>query len=138
MGYELYITRAPSHLQTREFPISRGEWQDVVDFDDELVYSTNDWYERRLDTGETERLHPWRYVKHPNRPLLWFSDGAIHTTSPDQATIAKLVSLAQTLNAIVLDEDGGSSYSADGTWKPWEPPSRPTVPWWKRLLGARA
>jgi hypothetical protein len=48
------------------------------------------------------------------------------------------VSLAQTLNAIVLDEDGGSSYSADGTWKPWEPPSRPTVPWWKRLLGARA
>ncbi|MFH0130041.1 hypothetical protein ACGLHS_07510 [Variovorax sp. VaC1] len=137
MGYEIYITRAPSHLQTKEFPISRGEWQDVADSDDELVYSNEDWYERRLDSGEVERMHPWRYIKHPDRPPLWFSDGAVHTKSPDQATIAKLVSLAKRLNAIVLDEDGGSSYGADGTWKPWEPPADPRLPWWKRLFGAR-
>lgn len=139
MGYEIYITRAPSHLQTTEFPISANEWRDVAEVDHELLYATDHWYDRRVGSGPIERFHPWLYVKHPKSPALWFIDGAVSTKSPDQATIAKMVALATKLDAIVLDENGGSSYGEDGSWKPWEPPATPAAPirpWWKRLFKA--
>src|SRR4051794_2505579 len=106
MGYELYITRALSHLQTTEFPISAHEWREVADLDDELLYATDRWYDRRLGSGQLERFHPWLYVKHPSSPALYFMDGAVSTKSPDQSTIAKMVALATKLDAIVIDEDG--------------------------------
>ena len=89
MGYLVYITRAPSHSETEQFPIHLNEWRQVADHDSELAPSVDEWYERRAKGGGVERFHPWKYTNHPHEPSLWFMDGAIHVKSPDQVTIAK-------------------------------------------------
>lgn len=131
MGYEVYITRATSHMETKEFPISIEEWRAVVDADDEIVLSPEDWYWMRDESGEVHRFRQWLFI--PRGTFFSFSDGAVHIKSPDRATMAKMVALAAKLNAIVLDEDGGSRYGPDGAWVPAEPTQKTKRSWWSRL-----
>jgi len=106
VGYELYVTRADSHLETREKPISESEWLAAASADPTLSLSNEDYYERRGPDKTTERFHPWIWSAHPDTPPLWFIDGAINVKNPDPATISKLVELARILKARVIGEEG--------------------------------
>lgn len=106
MGYEVFVTRAPSHLETKDHPISEAEWLEVAAADPSLRHSDEDYYERRGKSGNTERFHPWLWTGHPDEPPLWFIDGAVQIKNPDDATISKLVQLAGALKARVIGEEG--------------------------------
>lgn len=113
MGYEIYITRASDVFETSESPILEDEWKSIASVDSDLAYSKDDWYERKNDDGLVERHHPWILRNHPNRQPLWFMDGAIHTTNPDEDAIKKMFVLANRLSAVVLGEEG-ETYGSDG------------------------
>ena len=106
MGYEIYVTRADSHLDTQQHPIPEADWLAVSSKDASLRVSTEDFLDRRLPNGHIERIHPWRWTAHPDEPPLWFIDGALSATSPDNSTVSKLVQLARELNARVIGEEG--------------------------------
>lgn len=112
MGYELYITRASSWLETKRSPISKEEWEKIVAEDQELQLSTDDYYERMQD-AKRERFHPIIWTTHPDRVPLWFIDGAIEVKNADQSTVRKMVQLARKLNARVIGE-AEEEYGEDG------------------------
>jgi hypothetical protein len=118
MGYNLYITKADSWLDTEESPIPKDLWDSLVASDSELELSTEDYYERQVK-GKIERFHPVIWVKHPDRPPFWFIDGAIDAKNPDKATIKKMGALARELSAKVLGEEG-EEYGSDGEPLPRE------------------
>ena len=115
MGYELYITRAENTWETKEKPILEFEWKAIAENDSELIYSNNDYYDRTNDEGQIERFHPWIIASHPDKPPLWFIDGAIDSKNPDKLTIKKMVELAEKLNAKVIGEDG-EVYDSEGNF----------------------
>ena len=112
MGYDLYITRAKSWLETEQSPIPQSEWDEVVAADAELEISTEDFYERKGARGD-ERFHAIIWTAHRDRVPLWFIDGAIQTKNPDEATVMKMVQIAKKLKARVIDEDD-AEYGPDG------------------------
>ncbi|HZH30477.1 MAG TPA: hypothetical protein VEY11_06915 [Pyrinomonadaceae bacterium] len=104
MGYDLYITRAPSWLETEEYPISESEWKVVVAADPSLSVSEDFWFER--SKGESvERIKAVIWDGHPERVPFWFYDGAISAKNPDDETIEKMVEIAEKLRAHVLGEE---------------------------------
>jgi hypothetical protein len=118
MGYDLYITRAESWLDTKKAPILQGEWNSVVEADPELELSTEDYDERQVKR-KIERVHAVIWTTHPDRVPLWFADGAVRTKNPDTATVKKLVALARKLNAKVLGEEN-EEYGSNGESLPRE------------------
>jgi hypothetical protein len=112
MGYNLYITRANSWLDTKKVPISKLEWESVVASDPSLKLSTQDYYDRMMH-GKIERVHPVLWTSQTDQVPLWFIDGAIDTKNPDKATTIKMVELARRLNAKVLGEED-EEYGMDG------------------------
>ncbi len=112
MGYELYITRARSWLETEAAPIPEAEWNAVIISDPELEISLEDYYDRTKD-GVIQRVQPAIWKIHPDRVPFWYGDGAINTKSPDKATICKMAQISQKLRARVLDE-ADEEYGTDG------------------------
>ena len=106
MGYEIYVTRADSHLDTQQHPIPEVEWLAVSSRDASLCVSTHDYLDHRSADGRIERVYPWRWTAHPDKPPLWFIEGALRAKSPDKSTVSKLVQLAHELGARVIGEDG--------------------------------
>jgi len=127
MGYDLHITKAQFDWETKEFPISLSEWEGVATGDPDLRYATENYYQRRTLGGGSERIHPWLLVSHPEEPPLWFMDGAISCKNPDEATIRKMVVLAEKLGARVIGEEG-ETYDAEGQCTPWKPPAGEVEP----------
>src|SRR6266436_2386517 len=105
MGYNLYITRAPSSLDYAEHPIPEEEWKAIVETDPSLRISHEDYFERRTDDGRVERINLVIWEDHPDRVPFWFEDGAIQAKNPDEKTVEKMVELARRLNARVLGEE---------------------------------
>ena len=106
MGYEVYITQADHWLDRDKDPILEGAWKRVVESDQTLQVSSEDYLERRGKDGSVERVHPVCWVTHPDSVPFWFVDGAIETKDPDEATIKKMVELAGKLGARVIGQDG--------------------------------
>src|SRR4051794_37057841 len=104
IGYELYITRASSWLDTPKNPLFPSEGDAVVAADAELKWSMADYYERQKPDHPVERFHPVNWTTHPDQVPFWFIDGAVSTKNPDPRTIRKMVELARKLNARVLGE----------------------------------
>ena len=102
MGYEVYITRADYSWDALETPISEDEWISVAIESNEIMISKNDYY----SCAASGKIYPWVITSLPNKPFLWFMDGAIHSVHPDKETIIKMVSLAKTLDAKVIGEEG--------------------------------
>lgn len=95
MGYDLHITR-------KEF------WSDddgpAITLDEWLAYVAQD-PEIELDP---QNPGPENYVitSHLDRwPLWWHRSGELNTKNPDHRAIAKLVQIAQKLDARVLGDD---------------------------------
>jgi hypothetical protein len=134
MGYNLYITRASNFWETKDFPIIESEWLAVAEADPTLSYSTSDYYDQRLEDGHIERIHPWLYVAHPEKPPLWYIGGAIETKNPDTQLISKMVEIADKLNAKVIGEEGEVYDSSGNATSQTEEPPPQTKSWWKRIL----
>ena len=95
MGYDLHITRKEFWSDEDGPEISLEEWQRYVASDPDIQF-------------DPENPGPENYVisTHAEQwPLWWYSSGEIFTKNPDDEAIAKMVQIAQALNARVLGDD---------------------------------
>jgi len=130
MGYNLYITRRDKTLMpTKDSEIALEEWNRWVESDPEL----------RFDESLGEHTAFWSGRSDLEIPWLQWGDGCIETKNPDDALIAKMVSIAEALGASVRGE-GGERYG--GPFEP-EPIERPTIlqrlrSWWQSRASSPA
>lgn len=98
MGYELHITRREFHADDQGPEISAEEWLALVDADPAL--------ERVVENGPyfARFLGDCRY----GRGIGWFDwwNGCVSTKNPDEAILAKMLKLAEALDAKVQGDDG--------------------------------
>jgi hypothetical protein len=85
MGYQVNISR-------EEGSISEKEWQNFVASDLELKLSDED----RLSTI---------WLKLKEEPVFFWEDSEIWAWSPDNATMRKMLEIAEKLDAKVIGED---------------------------------
>jgi len=104
MGYDLHITRDAVWAESEDNPITDTEWLDYIANDPEFFVDDS-------NPGEIDPWAKWRgtggmmYEKDDSPMFLWY-EFHIVVTSPDHATIRKMIQIASTLNARVLgDED---------------------------------
>lgn len=103
MGYELHVTRAGDWAENDASQISPEEWTKLVESDPELQF----------DTRNGPYFAVWAgHVEHPQSWFDW-SEGNIHTKSPDRPTLGKMLQLAQRLGAKVQGDDGEVYESVD-------------------------
>ena len=113
MGYELHIIRQNDYDNADERSnISLDEWIKYVEIDDELNLTGG--YNLALpgDLGGWQDSPGFcEWVGHPTASadtIPWFDygSGSISTKYPDKYTIAKMIRIAQSLNAKVIGDDG--------------------------------
>ena len=103
MGYDLHITRRGNWADEDGPEITLDEWNAYVASDDEL----------QPDAANGPPYFLW--TAHPQEPwTLWWRRGVVQTKNPDDATVRKLVAIAERLGATVQGDDG-EVYRADGT-----------------------
>lgn len=95
MGWELHIVRTEDWSDSASDPISREEWLQLVNDDEELSIDNKNGDSYAIWSGQSEHDEPW---------LNW-SDGRISTKHPDEALYCKMLQVAEKLNAIVVDDD---------------------------------
>jgi hypothetical protein len=105
MGYNLYITRAPSWLERKDHPISPAEWQAIIDADATLVTNEADYDQHAASDGQLEMIHPTEWTESIDGNCLWHVDGAIECKNPSPTWISKMVEIARRLGAKVLGEE---------------------------------
>ena len=120
MGYDLHITKAEDWTEAGSQPISDAEVKQLVASDQTLAVSTTDYYDRDGGEGETERIPAILWTTHPDEEVaFWFQDGEITAKNPDDATIIKMLEMAERLQAQLLGDDG-EVYQATSSPPGWE------------------
>ncbi len=109
MGYELHITRARFWAENEGSEISQDEWRALVDSDPDLTIDVRNGPFFAVLISQSEETPGW---------LDW-SDGNISTKNPNRDLLAKMLQIADTLEAAVQGDDGELYRSAD------EIPERP-------------
>jgi len=114
MGYDLHITRntAPNE-DDFDGGIDFDEWKSYVEDDPSLrldgyaeIQGTNGKLLRVTDDGITVWSdHPTANGEH-GRAWLHFRSGKICVKNPDQEFLAKMLSIAADLSAVVVGDDG--------------------------------
>lgn len=109
MGYDLHITRK-EHWSDEDSikDIELNEWLSYIDKDPELELTEGYWV--KVPGSETESqpapgFCEWNVHPLDERPWFDYSNGCISTKNPDEATIRKMLSIAEALNAKVLGDD---------------------------------
>ncbi|HHQ4053701.1 TPA: hypothetical protein ACSP0P_004571 [Citrobacter freundii] len=95
MGWELHIVRTEYWFDSASDPISREEWLQLVNDDEELIIDNVNGDSYAIWSRQSEHDEPW---------LSWY-DGRISTKNPDEALYCKMLQVAEKLNAIVVDDD---------------------------------
>ncbi|EDR9797266.1 hypothetical protein CBJ02_004406 [Salmonella enterica subsp. enterica serovar Zongo] len=95
MGWELHIVRTENWFDSASDPISREEWLQLVNDDEELTVDNVNGDSYAIWSGQSEHAEPW----------LGWDDGRISTTHPDEALYCKMLQVAEKLNAVVVDDD---------------------------------
>lgn len=144
MGYELHIVRDFDWGDDgKESSISLEEWLAYVQTDKALELA--DGYQIRLSGTDYIQNAPGfcNWTGHSTRvdddkPWFEYGMGMISTKHPDDETIRKMITIAQTLNGSVQGDDGeiyDESYFANGY--PQIPANKKSQltpnkkPWWK-------
>jgi len=131
MGYDLHVTRADTWLESEAAPITFDEWEAFLLTDRSL----------RADAEASADSVVW--ADHPNEPSpIWWYEGEVRCKNPDEATVAKLVAIAERLGAHVVGDDGEEYFiDSAGAVRHREPPlPRETTQrlrrnrWWQRLI----
>ena len=117
MGYDLHVTRAEDWKLSSAHAITVTEWQDQITWDPDL----------RADTKNGPNSVVWADAEGAVRGWFDWSGGAVYTTDPDQATVGKLLEIAERLSARVQG-DHGEFYEtlhdwSPGTSQPAQPPA---------------
>ncbi|EAX8654332.1 hypothetical protein JHE56_004383, partial [Salmonella enterica subsp. enterica serovar Poona] len=95
MGWELHIVRTECWFDSASDPISREEWLQLVNDDEELTIDNVNGDSYAIWSGQSEHDEPW----------LGWDDGRISTKHPDEALYCKMLQVAEKLNAVVVDDD---------------------------------
>ena len=103
MGYNLHITRKDFWANPDGPTISLSEWTEYLESDPEIV---QDW--------ENQGAENSRFIAHPSQWPIWWKRGEILVKNPDALVIAKLVQIANCLDARVLGDDD-EIYGLDST-----------------------
>lgn len=106
MGYSVYITRAHHWLERAEIPIPKAEWGTVVDADSTLSVKTTDYYDRISRELVVDRGHAVEWSLSDRQECFWYDGGAIECKNPSIQCLAKMVELAELLEARVVGDDG--------------------------------
>jgi len=100
MGYDVHITRANNWAANSGSQIDATEWMNVLQQDPDLATDP--------ENGEFAA----KYLKESEGWLDWF-DGNIFTTNPTRPTVAKMLEIAQRLQAHVQGDEGEVYESAE-------------------------
>jgi hypothetical protein len=124
MGYDIHITRKNDWADESGLRIALAEWKSVVENDPEL---TLDRAPDGTDLASASFLG--------EEGVLWWDDGEIVSKYPNEQLLAKMLALAELLNAKVQGGDG-EVYQAGGVRTEQSPPaSAPRLGFWSRLGG---
>lgn len=105
MGYDLHIIRKTNWEIDEESNISLDEWLNYMEGDAELEPDSFDKTNPELTQGFCYWNNP-AAEEEEDRPWLDYGHGLISTKNPEKATIIKMVSIANTLNAKVTGDEG--------------------------------
>lgn len=106
MGVEFHITRAEFWADNDDAQITSDEWLHYINSDNELSrYIINGDY-HALWSGPSLYAEPW---------FDW-SAGNIYTKWPDTYLYRKMLGIAKSLNAQVMDDDG-TVYNDESQWE---------------------
>jgi hypothetical protein len=136
MAYDLHVVRTKDWTEAANAPITKQDVDALIAADSELAWSNTDYVDMNDEVGVSTRhfMIAWR-----GEPCFWWYRDQIQCSGPDDAQQAKLVQMAQALNAYAVGDDGEiypleqSSASAAQTPKP---PIRKPWPLWKQLIAA--
>ncbi|HFV9473035.1 TPA: hypothetical protein ACIALX_004466 [Salmonella enterica subsp. enterica serovar Orientalis] len=127
MGWELHIVRTECWFDSASDPISREEWLQLVNDDEELTVDNVNGDSYAIWSGQSEHDGPW----------LGWDDGRISTKHPDEALYCKMLQVAEKLNAVVVDDDNHKYLLPSDLKNPSWANSSPTgrkQNLWKRLF----
>lgn len=127
MGWELHIVRTECWFDSASDPISREEWLQLVNDDEELTVDNVNGDSYAIWSGQSEHDEPW----------LGWDDGRISTKHPDEALYCKMLQVAEKLNAVVVDDDDHKYLLPSDLMNPSWAKSSPTdkkQSLWERLI----
>ena len=146
MGYDLHITRKEhwADEEQNSGDISLEEWLAYI-YNPDSELELSDGYRIKIPGIETNsQVAPGfcEWAAHPlnKRPWFNYSDGNISTKYPDEATVGKMILMAEVLNAKVQGDDGEvyelsnykQLYYGDGYSEPLKmTKNKQGKPWWK-------
>jgi hypothetical protein len=109
VSHDAHITRAPDWSISDEVQIPLDEWADVAAAAGMVATRTPGvFYARDARESGDDATFEWR-------------DGAITVEAPDRVTLARMIELAELLDAVVQGDDGEEYVrGADGTIVPVE------------------
>jgi hypothetical protein len=96
MGYDLHITRKEFHADSDGPEITADEWMAYIASDPELRLAPECGKHHAMLRIQSKYPEPW---------LDWFG-GCVYTKNPDKAIVAKMIQIAERLNARVQGDDG--------------------------------
>ncbi|NIF85411.1 hypothetical protein F3J24_18040 [Comamonas sp. Tr-654] len=101
MAYDLHLVRTNDWLDAADVPVTKADVDALILSDAELSWSA-DYVDMQVD-GEVKRFH---LIDWKGEPFFWWYQDQIKFNSPDQSALIKLVRMAETLNAVVVGDDG--------------------------------
>ena len=104
MGYDLHIVRCDHGTDAASHPISKDDIDALVSSDPELAWSKDDFVEMR--DSETNLIARYYAILWNNVPLFIWLRHQVTCKNPDDKQIAKMVRMAEALNARVVGDDG--------------------------------
>ena len=113
LSYDLHVVRTSSWLDAEDDPILKADVDALVEADDELEWSTEDW----VDLTEGRKQKPTRYfmILWRGHPCFLWCRNQITCSRPTEEQTGKLVEIAERLDAHVEGDDG-ECYTSDA-WR---------------------
>ena len=136
MAYDLHIVRTKDWTMAADKPVTKQDVDALIGSDGELKWSTTDYVDMKGATGAVTRywMIAWR-----GQPCFWWYRDQIQCSDPDHAQQAKLVGMADALDALVMGDDGEeyplATMEASVAASPNAPRKQPW-PLWKQLVVA--
>lgn len=103
MSYSLHIVRTPDWMDAAKLPIVRREVANLVEADPELSWSTSEYVDLRDKNGTVFRLP---YIKWRGTSCFLWRLNQILCRNPDDAQTAKMIRIAEALEAMVIGDHG--------------------------------
>jgi len=103
MVYDLHIVRTADWLDAAKNPIAREEVATLIESDRDLEWSATEYVDMKDDTGTVVRfpLIAWR----GRSCFCWYRDQIV-CKDPDRDQTAKMIHIADALNAQVIGDEG--------------------------------